>query len=287
MSSRHSKTYSKNRQNRELGIALISVLWVLLLLSGLAGAAAFMARTNAILTHKLGDLAQAEATTDAALVSAIAMLSDQKTSRHPRIDGQPQTWEFQGSPVAVSISNEAGRIDVNAADDDLILAFLYSQGIPEDQATIMLSDLRKHQNIAGSPAPAGTLRTVDELKRISSWATQNLDCWKDALTVYTGLPSVNSSDASEQVDTALKWARDHHMSNREWTGASVTQGARSDQSPLGEVIRIIASTSPSADITASSEWIGRLTGDGNHSPPKYAFSIIFVAMTLTALFKNC
>ena len=97
-------------------MALISVLWVLLLLSGLAGAAAFMARTQAILTHKLGELAQAEATTDAALVNTIAMLSDEKTSRHPPIDGQPQTWEFQSIPVTVAISNEDGRIDVNTAD---------------------------------------------------------------------------------------------------------------------------------------------------------------------------
>jgi DNA uptake protein ComE-like DNA-binding protein len=261
MSSRRSKMYSKNRQNRDRGIALISVLWALLLLSGLAGAAAFMARTNAILTHRLGEFAQAEATTDAAIVNAISILSDEKASRHPRIDGQPQTSEFQGIPVAVSISNEAGRIDINTADDDLILAFLYSQGVGEDRATAMLSDLRKYQHVANGPAPPGTLRTVDEIKKISSWAAQNLDCWADALTVYTGLPSVNSSDAPEQVDAALKWARDHHIGNRVWAGASVTPSASSDQSLLGEVIRIVASTSPSADITASSEWIGRLTGD--------------------------
>src|SRR5258708_1738433 len=120
MSSRRSKTCSKNPRSPEQGIALISVLWVLLLLSGLAAAAAVMARTDAILTHKLGEFAQAESTTDAALVNAISMLSDEKTSRHPRIDGRPQTWEFQGIPVAVAISNEDGRIDLNTADDDLI-----------------------------------------------------------------------------------------------------------------------------------------------------------------------
>jgi type II secretory pathway component PulK len=265
MSSKRSKMYSKSRQSRERGIALISVLWVLLLLSGLAGAAAFMARTDAILTHKLGEYAQAESTTDAALVNAIAMISDEKTSRHPPIDGQPQSWKFQGVPITVSISNEAGRIDVNTADDDLVLAFLYSQGIGEDRAMTLLSDLRKYQHVAEGPALAGTLRTTDELKKIPSWAAQNLNCWADAFTVYTGLSSVHASDAAEQVAAALKWARDHHVGNREWTGASATPSSRSDQSLLGEVLRIVASTSPNPDITARSEWIGRLTGDG-HQP---------------------
>jgi hypothetical protein len=265
MSLRRSKMYSKNPPNPERGIALISVLWVLLLLSGLAGAAAFMARTGAILTHKLGEFAQAESTTNAAIVNAIAMLSDEKASRHPRIEGQPQTLDFQGIPVAVSISFEAGRIDVNTADDDLILAFLYSQGIPEDRATVMLSDLRKYQHVANGPAPQGTLRTIDELKKISSWAAQALDCWTDSLTVYSGLPSVNPTDATGQAAAALEWASDHQMGNGKWTGASATPSARSDQSLLGEVLRIVASTSPNPGITARSEWIGRLTGDA-HQP---------------------
>jgi type II secretory pathway component PulK len=265
MSSRRSKMYSMSRRNRERGIALISVLWVLLLLSGLAGAASFMARTNAILMHKLGESAQAESVTDAALVNAIAMLSDENPSRHPRLESQPQTWEFQGIPVTVSISNEAGRIDVNTADEDLILAFLYSQGIPEDRATVMLGDLRKHQHVDNGPAPAGTLRTIEELNTIPNWAAQNLDCWKDALTVYTGLPSVNSSDAPEQVGAALKWAKDHRIGNRDWASANAASAVRSDQSLLGEVIRIVASASPTPGITASSEWIGRLTGDA-HQP---------------------
>jgi hypothetical protein len=237
------------------------VLWALLLLSGLAGAAAYMARTEAILTHKLGEFAQAESTTDAAIVNAIAMLSDEKTSRHPRIDGQPQAWEFQGIPVSVSISNEAGRIDVNTADDDAILAFLYSQGVGEEKATILLSDLRKVQHVTNGPAPAGTLRTIDELKRMPSWAAQNLDCWTDALTVYTGLPNVNSSDAAGKVQGALNWAKEHHMGNPEWIGTSGSPHARSHQSLLGDVIRIVVTTSRNPDATERTEWIGRLTGD--------------------------
>lgn len=254
-----------SQRSRERGIALIAVLWALLLLSGLAGAAALMARTEAILTHRMGELAQAESASDAALVNAMAMLSDEKHSRHPPIDGQPQTWQYQGTPVTVAISNEAGRIDVNTAGDDLILAFLYSQGVSEDRATVMLGDLRSYQRVTNGPAPAGTLRTIDELRRIPSWPAQAIDCWRESLTVYTGLPSVSDKYATAQVKAALQWAYVHHLGNSDWTGGGATPAPAADQSLLGEVIRIIATAAPKADIAASSEWIGRLTGD-THQP---------------------
>jgi hypothetical protein len=253
--------YSKNRPKSERGIALISVLWVLLLLSGLASTAAFMARANAILAHKLGQVAQAEAAADAAVISAISMLSDEKTSRHPPLDS-PQTWEFQGIPVSVSITKEASRIDVNTADDDLLLAFFYSEGVTPERATTLLRDLRKLQGVVSGPASPGTLRTIEELKKVSSWAAQNLDCWSDSMTVYSGLPGVSIGDATGQVRAALKWARDHHAeSNDDSTATAVKPSAPSDRSMLGDVIRIVARVARAPDISTSSEWVGRLTGD--------------------------
>jgi DNA uptake protein ComE-like DNA-binding protein len=238
------------------------VLWVLLLLSALASAAAFMARTNAILAHKLGKFAQTEAAADAAVISAISKLSDEKTSRRPPIDS-PQTWEFQGIPVTVSITEEAGRIDVNTADDDLLLAFFYSEGVTPEQATTLLSDLRKLQGVVSGPAPSGRLRTIEELKKVSSWAAQNLDCWSDSLTVYSGLPGVSISDATGRVRAALKWARDHHAESHDdsTTAIAVKPSVPSDRSMLGDVIRIVARVSRAPDISTSSEWVGRLTGD--------------------------
>ncbi len=260
MNSRPSKTFSKNRQNHERGIALISVLWVLLLLSGLASAAAFMARTNAVLVHRLGEFAQAESTADAAIVRAISELSNEKALQHPPIDDQPQSWNLQGIPVTFLISNEAGRIDLNTADNDLILAFLQSQGVSEGTASGLLNDLNSHRH--GSDGTKYMLRTRDELRQIPSWNAQNLDCWMGAFTVYSGLSGVNSRDAPPVVLRTLRWAQDHHFRNREW----ITAGPSStplieERSVSGEVLRIRATATVSKDLAASREWVGRLTGD--------------------------
>jgi hypothetical protein len=241
-------------------------LWALLLLSALAGAAAFMARGNSILTHRQGEIAQAQAAADAAIVNAISKLADEQPARHPMVDGQSHAWEFQDIQATVSISNEAGRIDVNAADDDLILAFLNSQGLTEDGARTLLGDLRARQHVTNGIIPHGTLRTTEELRQISSWKAQPLDCWMNSLTVYTGLPGVSPSDATEKIKEALTWAQAHHTGGRDWPSmAAGASSTLSDRSVLGEVLRIDTKVSLAPNISVSGEWVGRLTGD-RHQP---------------------
>ncbi len=135
MNSVHSRTSSKTRPRRrqsprspESGIALISVLWVLLLLSALAATTVYVSRTNALLVRRSLQLAQAQAAADAAIVYTLSNLSDEQVSRRGPTDGSARSWQFNGVDVTIMVTNEAGRIDVNAADDDLIYAFLISQG---------------------------------------------------------------------------------------------------------------------------------------------------------------
>jgi general secretion pathway protein K len=256
------------------------VLWVLLLLSGLAATAMYVARTNAILTHRALEIAQVEAAADAAIVHTISQLSDERVTRHPPINGTPLNWEFQGHPVAITITNEAGRIDVNSADDALILAFLYSQGVDQNTAQTLLEDLRHWQksgpvsllNSGGSTAytmentqygfRGRPLETIEELRRIPSWMTQNLDCWTGSLTVYTGSPGISVSDATPKVLQALHWAQQHHLADRDWIPPNASAAAIPGQrSVLGEVLRITAAATAPNNAQATTEWVGRLTGD--------------------------
>jgi hypothetical protein len=271
MSSNRSKTYSrqcrkKHHPNREVGIALISVLWVLLLLSALASAAASIARTNAILTHRALELAQAQAATDAAIVDTISRMSDGQVSRHLPV-GSSRDWEFGGFKMAVSVSDEAGRIDVNTADRDLLLAFLYSQGVDENAAGVMLDQLRRGEPGTNSGKSADgsnyrPLQTVDELRRLPAWQTQHVDCWLDSLTVYTGLPGITAADATAKGLQALRWAKAHQSGGHDWIiDPNAASGAVFGRSMLGEVLRIVATSSGSTDVVATSEWVGRLTGD--------------------------
>lgn len=264
MSSSPSSKYSRiHPRNPERGIALISVLWVVLLLSGLAATATYIARTNATLTHRALDLARAQAAADAQIVAAIAKLSDEQPARRPLIGGGAQSWEFEGFSVAVSITEEAGRIDVNAGSDDLILALLQSEGADQDIAAGLLKELRAWQGREQlSPGSRGRpLGSLEELRQIPGWAAHGVDCWMSSLTVYTGLPDVNQADAGTKVLAALQWAQERRLGDRDWIASPSTSALTATRSVLGDVLRIRATASLTHEITTTTEWIGRLTGD--------------------------
>jgi Tfp pilus assembly protein PilX len=258
MNSRLSKTYSKKRRprNTEEGVALISVLWVLLLLSALAASVSYTARTEAILVHRELDIAQAEAAADAAIVASISNLSDAQVRRHPTTNGSEEPWEFANAKISISIGKEAGRIDLNKADRNLLLAFLFSRAVEPETAGVLVDQLRDWQT------SMGPLRSVGELKRIPGWRTQPLDCWVDGLTVYTALPDVSSNDAGPLVLAALRLAQERKLGGHDWiTSSTRTSGLAMDGSVLGDVLRISTQATTGKNVTVMSVWVGRLTGD--------------------------
>jgi hypothetical protein len=215
---------------RQSGIALVSVLWLLLLLSGLAATVAYVARVNAILARGDLDLARAQAAAGAAVINTLSRLSDEETSRRPSMTTSTQ-WEFDHVQTSTDISNEAERIDLNAASDEVIFAFLQSQGVQPQSAGNLLKQLRARQGAAAGPAGtrSNALKMVDELDQLSEWRGK-VSCWRDSLTVYSG------------------------------QAAPTHPTLPANQSLIGQVLRI-RSTSGTGQSAATSEWIGRLTGD--------------------------
>jgi general secretion pathway protein D len=246
-----------------------------LLLSGLAATVAYIARVEAVLTRRAFDLARAQAAADAAIVNTISKLSDEQVSRHTPL-GVSQSWEFDGLPITITVSNEAGRIDVNTASDELLLAFLQIQGLTKDAASILVAELRNRQET--SPEALGhavstrdlpisidalhptLLETTEELRQIPGWREQNLNCWLDSLTVFSGRSDVAATDGTPGALSALRWMNAHRPDGSDEPVSASVQRPDSTRSVLGEVVRIRASATI-LDVTASSEWIGRLTGD--------------------------
>lgn len=269
------------RRRTESGVALISVLWILLLLSALAAATQYVARTNAVLTHRSLEIAQAEAAADAAIIDTVVKLSDEQVTRHLSTHNGLRTWEFASVPVSVSITQESGRLDLNAADDDLMVAFLQSQGVTKETAAVLLDALRDWQDadsiardhgaeIAQYQARGekvsprnGRLESTDELRQIPTWAAQPLDCWLDSLTVYTGSPSVSLRDATPKAMAALRWAEEHHLGDREWIPADRAAANASFMEPsvIGDVLRLRVRATVSENVSVTREWVGRLTGN--------------------------
>jgi hypothetical protein len=245
-----------------------------MLLSGLAATIAYVTRVEALLARRSFDLARAQAAADAAIVSTIAGLSDEEPDRRPTI-GAPQSWQFEGVPVTIVVSREAGRIDINKAHDELLRAFLEAEGVTGSAAAELLEQLRGRQAGGTSArrittllpnATTGTstppdvsqltspLETLEELRQIPQWRAQPLDCWLDSLTVYSGQPEISFSDATPGALAALQWLQAHNPDSAK----APNPGTQS--SFAGEVLRIRA-LATGAEAFAMSEWVGRLTSD--------------------------
>ena len=121
----------------EDGFALIAVIWIL---AFLAVAAALFARglnTHLFVARSAVGSAAAGAMAEAGIgIGILELLQD--AVRTPRsVDPRrsfTQCRTADGSTIAVSVTDEAGKVDLNAAPEPLLIALLAGVGLPADDA---------------------------------------------------------------------------------------------------------------------------------------------------------
>lgn len=97
------------------GIALITVLWISVLLSLIAASFTKTSRTEINLARNLVENARAEALADAAVNRAIMGLFNRPAQGGFRVDGTVYRWHFGGGDILFRIEDEGGKVDVNTA----------------------------------------------------------------------------------------------------------------------------------------------------------------------------
>ena len=128
--------------NRETGVALVLVLWVLTLLGIIATSFSKSMRTETELARQLTLSAQARALAEAGIYRGILDLL--------RFRRDPQAkWQANGTvykvmklgrgEIRIAIQDEAGRIDLNTAPKPVIEGLLRGVGV-DDQARDAISD---------------------------------------------------------------------------------------------------------------------------------------------------
>ncbi len=150
------------------GIALVIVLWGLVLLAVIAAAFTTETRTEVTLARNLVENAKAKALADAGVHAAMLGLHRREVEKRWRADGTVYSLAFRhadpaparlgeaslrGSQaaqagegeVSIVIDDEAGKIDLNAAPDELIHGLLVAVGLADAEAqalTAAIADFR-------------------------------------------------------------------------------------------------------------------------------------------------
>src|ERR1700742_3604924 len=116
---RSSRSSSARNSTGERGWALVSVLWALTMIALMAAATQALTVTayNSE-RHAMVD-ARAGADLDAAGVRAVLGVSDIRPDRRWRTDGTAQVFVYDRLRIRVSVQDELGRIDLNAASTSL------------------------------------------------------------------------------------------------------------------------------------------------------------------------
>ena len=116
------------------GAALLLVMWLILLLSGLVAGYAMSARIESMQGNGLARSVAAREAARAGIEYAVSRLLDPDPAQRWSPDGRGYAFEFDGAQLEVSVRDETGKVDLNAAAPDLLAALMRTQGEPAESA---------------------------------------------------------------------------------------------------------------------------------------------------------
>ncbi len=207
---------------RQHGIALVLALWLTVMLTVIGTGFAFSMRSEAMAARNMISLAQARAAANGAIERTVFEVSRISTPETWKRDGTVHTWQDGDIALAASATDEAAKIDLNAANEVLLRSlFVNLGGADPDLAariTDAIQDWRDPDDLtrpngaeeadyraAGlkyKPANA-PFETVTELARVMGVTPAIYARVVGSLTVHSRQPGINPATASRDVLLAL------------------------------------------------------------------------------------
>lgn len=235
---------------RHGGAALLLVMWLIALLASLIGAFALGARVERLQERVLSRGVIAGEAARAGLEMALVRVGDPDVRRRWVPDGRTYHWQYDGIPVDVQVTDEQGKVDINAADPALLAALFKAVQVPDDQAARLASamvDWRDADSLtqaeggaedpqyeeAGLPygAKDAPFETIAECEQVLGMTPAIYARVRDYLTVYTGQGTPDQAFAAAPVLTAMGLDGDALVKARQAPQGAV--GAASDPAAMG------------------------------------------------------
>jgi len=205
---------SPGRGPHQDGVALVVVLWMVALLTIMAGSFSLSTQRNTGLVKNAQDRARGLALADAGVHYALLMLSHPDPLKRWRTDGTPYEAVLPGGRVRVAIFDESGKIDLNAASEQTLRALLDRLAGNEDLAAGLadkILDWRDNDDLTrlhGAEAkdyqaegkayvPQNkNFQALEELQMVSGLTPALYKTLEPLLTIYSGQDGINPQKAS-------------------------------------------------------------------------------------------
>lgn len=211
----------RKRPVRQSGVVLVIVLWLLALLTVMAGGYSATMRTETQLTANTVRTAQARALAESGIWLGVNELLKPQPEQTWWHDGTPHVINNGADKITIRLQDETGKIDLNTAGNELLQGLLNSTGLDESESVRILNailDWRDRDNLkrqsgaedddyanAGLDygAKDGPFNSVDELKRVMGMRNDIYQSMLPALTIYSNQPGINPETASKTALLAL------------------------------------------------------------------------------------
>jgi general secretion pathway protein K len=223
----HNDGNAARHGRSERGFALILVIWVLALLALLGAEVAADSHSAAVVSRNRLDLAQLQASADAGVTLAVMGLLDPVVAARWQADGRVYDRRYVGQNLAITVIDEGGKIDLNAAPIELIAGLLSEFGANRDARELIDHAILDRRARFAATAPTATVPSntgrifgrsrvlnlaklafadVSELRLLPGMTRALYERLEPEITVYSQNPTVNPMTASRAILLAIPGA---------------------------------------------------------------------------------
>ncbi len=203
------------------GVALLIVLWVLVLLSIVSGTLALLARAENLEARTLFDGTRARMGAIAGIQRAVFEMRNPDQASKWIADGRGYQFQLDDMQITVEVTDESGKLDLNAATPELLYNLLFNHSNDEQLAAALVDAILDWRDPDDATRPLGAeadayaaaglswippnqpFVTVEELQQVLGMSYALYRQIEPALTVYSGRADVNAAFASLEALLAL------------------------------------------------------------------------------------
>jgi general secretion pathway protein K len=203
---------------RSEGFALVLVLWVLSLLTIMAGSFALSMRREAAIVTGSSNNAQAMAMAESGLAIAQLMLMYPDQLQRWRTDSSIYQLDYADSKVRIQLLSETGKIDLNSADQTQLQALMaYAPVADVERQTKLVNAIidwrdeddlvhmegaekKEYQEAGLSYRPRNKpFQSIEELQMVLGMNERIFNWLENLITVHSGQATVDMTQAGKDV----------------------------------------------------------------------------------------
>jgi general secretion pathway protein K len=199
------------------GLALVLVLWILSLLTIMAGSFALSMRRETSIITGIVTNAQAKFIAESGLAIAEMMLLNPDQNKRWRTDGSVYEMDYGGSKVRLRLLSESGKIDINIVDQAVLQSLMNHAPVDDEEQKNKIvnaildwrdeddlvhldgAEKKEYQEADLPYRPRNKpFQSIEELQMVLGM-DENIFLWiEDLVTIYSGQP-VDMQQASKKV----------------------------------------------------------------------------------------